>query len=68
VLKKYNGTQWINSTTVDNDKYTYSYYRINNIGDSVDTTAPWKTGRAQYIDPSIINGRMQFICEVSEAE
>lgn len=68
VLKKYDGTQWADSTSADNDKYTYSYYRINNVGDSVDTAAPWKVGRAQYIDPSIIQGRMQFICEVSEAE
>lgn len=68
VLKKYNGTQWVNSTAADNDKYTYSYYRINNVGDSIDTAAPWKVGRAQYIDPSIISGRMQFICEVSQDE
>lgn len=66
VLKKYNGTSWANAPTSDNDKYTYSYYRINNAGDSIDTTAPWKTGRCQYIDPTIINGRMQFICEISE--
>jgi len=44
-LKKYNGTQWNNATSVDNDEYIYSYYRINNAGDSVDTAAPWKTGR-----------------------
>ena len=66
VLKKYNGTSWANATSADNDTYTYSYYRINNVGDSIDTTAAWKTGRAQYVDPSIINGRMQFICEVSD--
>ena len=66
VLKKYNGTSWANATSADNDTYTYSYYRINNAGDSIDTTAAWKTGRAQYVDPSIINGRMQFICEVSD--
>ena len=67
VLKKYNGTSWANATSADNDTYTYSYYRINNAGDSIDTTAAWKTGRCQYVDPSIINGRMQFICEVSDA-
>ena len=66
VLKKYNGTSWANATSADNDTYTYSYYRIDNKGDSLDTTTAWKTGRCQYIDPSIINGRMQFICEVSE--
>lgn len=67
VLKKYNGTSWADATTADNDIYTYSYYRINNKGDSIDTTAPWKVGRCQYIDPSIVNGRMQFICEVSDS-
>ena len=67
VLKKYNGTSWANATSADNDTYVYSYYRINNAGDSIDTTTAWKTGRCQYIDPSIINGRMQFICEVSDA-
>lgn len=66
VLKKYNGSSWANATSADNDVYTYSYYRINNSGDVLDTTQAWKTGRAQYIDPTIINGRMQFICEVSD--
>jgi len=65
VLKKYNGTSWVNAGTADNDTYTYSYYRINNQGDSIDTTTAWKVGRCQYIDPSIIKGRMIFICEIS---
>lgn len=65
-LKKYNGSSWANATSADNDTYTYSYYRIDNKGDSLDTTTAWKTGRCQYIDPTIINGRMQFICEVSD--
>lgn len=65
-LKKYNGTSWADATSADNDTYTYSYYRIDNKGDTLDTSIAWKTGRCQYIDPSIINGRMQFICEVSE--
>lgn len=67
VLKKHNGTSWANATAADNDTYTYSYYRINNAGDSIDTSGAWKTGRVQYIDPTIINGRMQFICEVSDS-
>ena len=65
-LKKYNGTSWADAPTSDGDKYTYSYYRINNTGTSIDTTGAWKVGRAQYIDPGIVGGRMQFICEVSE--
>ena len=65
-LKKYGGSSWSNATSADNDTYTYSYYRIDSKGDSLDTTTAWKTGRCQYIDPTIINGRMQFICEVSD--
>lgn len=66
VLKKYNGTQWVNAPSTDGGNYTYSYYRIDSTGKTLDTTAPWKTGRCQYIDPSIINGSMQFICEISQ--
>lgn len=66
-LKKYNGTSWADATSSDNDTYTYSYYRIDNAGNSLDTTTAWKTGRCQFIDPTIINGRMQFICEVSDS-
>jgi len=65
-LKKYNGSSWQNISSSDNDIFTYAYYRINNQGETLDTASAWKSGRAQYIDPSIINGRMQFICEVSK--
>ena len=68
VLKKYNGTQWIDAIAeTDKDQFTYKYYRVDNTGTSLDTGSPYKTGRCIYVDPSIINGRMQFICEVSEA-
>ena len=65
VLKKYNGTAWVNATSADNDQFTYKYYRQNSQGDSLDTTSPYKDTRCFYVDPSIINGQMQFICEVS---
>lgn len=64
VLQKYNGSTWDNSS--DADEFTYKYYRQNSAGDFIDTTTPYKTGRCIYVDPSIINGRMQFICEVSD--
>ena len=65
VLKKYNGTQWVDATSDDADIFTYKYYRIDNTGTTLDTASPYKNTRCFYIDPSIINGRMQFICEVS---
>lgn len=64
-LKKYNGTRWVDATSDDNDKFTYNYYRQNAQGTPLDTTQPYADTRCFYIDPSIINGRMQFICEVS---
>lgn len=66
VLKKYNGTQWVDATSDDADIFTYKYYRIDNTGTTLDTTSPYKNTRCFYIDPSVINGRMQFICEVSD--
>lgn len=70
ILKKYNGTSWKDATADDNDTYKYYYYRIDNKGDSIDTATPWgganMADRCRYIDPSTINGRMQFICEVIE--
>lgn len=44
-LKKYNGSSWVNATSADGDTYTYSYFRVDNKGDILDTTTPWKTGR-----------------------
>jgi len=62
-LKKYNGSSW--ATATENYLNQYNYYRIDKDGNSLDTT-PYKTTRTFYVDPSMINGRMQFICEVSD--
>ena len=73
ILKKYNGTSWVNISTggSDDDSLSYSYYRQDSSGDSIDTSAPYTQNsnqeRCLYIDPTIINGRMQFICEVSDS-
>lgn len=64
ILKKYSGSAWNDAT--ETDEFTYKYYRLNNKGESLDTSIAWKTDRAIYIDPSIIDGRMEFICEVTE--
>ena len=66
-LKKYNGTAWVNATaTADLDKLHYSYYRFDNAGNAIDVATPFATQRCIFVDPSIINGRMQFICEVTD--
>lgn len=66
VLKKYNGSTWIDAT--EKDTLHYSYRRVNAKGVELDTTAPFKTDRCFYIDPTIINGQMQFRCKVSDTE
>lgn len=63
ILKKYNGTSWADAT--ETDTLTYKYYRLDNSGNAIDTTSAYKDTRCFYIDPSMINGRMQFICDVS---
>lgn len=63
ILKKYNGTQWVDAN--ETEELTFSYYRINSQGTELDTTEPYKTGRCIYIDPSIIDGQMQFRCKVT---
>ena len=62
-LKKYNGTSWADAT--ETDTLNYAYYRIDNAGNAMDTT-PFSTKRCIYVDPTMINGRMQFICEVTD--
>lgn len=64
-LKKYNGSAWV--TTAENYANTYNYYRIDKDGNSLDSSInPFTTARAFYVDPSMISGRMQFICEVTD--
>ena len=63
-LKKYNGTSWADAT--EKDSLSYKYYRLDNNGNALDTGSPYKSTRCFYIDPSIINGRMQFICSVTD--
>lgn len=65
-LKKYNGSAWVNAPAADDDKLTYSYYRNDSNGDPLDVNDPYKTQRCIYVDPSIISGRMVFVCEVTD--
>jgi len=64
VLKKYLDGSWQNATETDN--FTYKYYRMDSQGTPLDTTVAYKDTRCFYVDPSIINGRMQFFCEISD--
>lgn len=72
ILKKYSGSAWQNISTgsADSDTLNYAYYRQDSNGDPIDTTDAYTQNSNQtrciYIDPSIINGRMQFICEVTD--
>ena len=65
-LKKYSGSSWLDAT--EKDELYYYYYRVNANGVELDTTAPYKTDRCFYIDPSIIEGQMQFRCKVSDVQ
>lgn len=66
VLKKHNGTRWNDAPTSDKDILNYKYYRLDNSGNAIDTSSAYKDTRCFYIDPSMINGRMQFICNVTD--
>lgn len=63
ILKKHNGSAWVDAT--ETNLLNYSYYRINSKGVEIDTSAPFKTDRCFYIEPSMIDKQMQFRCKVS---
>ena len=73
ILKKHNGTTWVTVNVTDEDEpdyeqpysFTYKYFRLDKNGIPMDTVTPYTTQRCFYIDPTIIQGRTQFICEVS---
>lgn len=64
-LQRYNGSSWVNDNS-QVDTYQYNYYRLDSNGNALDTTQPYKTDRCFYIDPSIIDGKMQFLVEVTD--
>lgn len=61
VLMKYENGVWTQGT--ENFKYQYNYYRLDNKGEPLDAT-PWKTTRCFYIDATMFDDRMTFLCEV----
>lgn len=64
-LKKYNGTSWVNATGDDlSIGWTYKYYRRDKDGNLLDTSTPWQTGKAIYIDGSMIDKKIIIDIEV----
>lgn len=63
-LKKHNGTGWADASGTDLPKGVYKYYRRDASGVELDKSgAPWKTGKAVFVDRTIIDGSMLFLCE-----
>lgn len=64
ILKKHNGTGWIDATGEDLPKGTYKYFRRNSEGVELDKDGiPWNTGKAVFVDRTIIDGSTAFMCE-----
>lgn len=63
-LKKHNGTGWADASGTDLPKGVYKYYRRDASGVELDKSGtPWKTGKAVFVDRTIIDGSMLFLCE-----
>ena len=63
VLKKYNGSSWVDETDYQ-PTCTYKYYRRDKDGNILDKNAPYAEGKVMYIDSSIINKKVIFDVEV----
>lgn len=65
-LMKYDGSKWAAAPSSDQATLTYKWYRKNAQGESLDTTTPYATGKAIFVDSSVIQGTMSFDVEISE--
>ena len=63
-LMKYNGTAWSAATGNDLPKYTYNWTRRDKKGVELDTASNYASGKAIFLDSSVVNGKMIFGCEV----
>ena len=61
---KYNGTAWSAATGNDLPKYTYNWTRRDKKGVELDTASDYASGKAIFLDSSVVNGKMIFGCEV----
>lgn len=64
-LMKYSttGNKWIEADGDDLPKGTYEWYRRDKNGDAIDTVKPYKTGKAIYLDNSIVDKKVSFVCK-----
>ena len=64
-LMKYSTSdkRWVEATGDDLPSGTYEWYRRNKNGESLDTVKPYKTGKAIYLDNSIVNKKISFVCK-----
>ena len=60
---KYNGTQWSAASGSDLTQGTYEWYRRNSDGTPLDTSTPYATGKAIYLDSSVVDGKTTFRCK-----
>lgn len=63
-LMKYDGSKWVEASSSDNPTGTYKWYRRNGKGEILDTSTPYKTGKVIYLDGTIVDGQVNFTCEV----
>lgn len=64
ILKKRGKTEWTDALEEDLPKGSYNYYRRNSEGVELDKTGiPWNTGKAVFVDRTIIDGSTTFMCE-----
>lgn len=62
VLKKWNGTAWVNAT--EKQEYTYKWYRTDKDGNPYANESIFKTGKVIYVDDEDVNSKTIFTVEV----
>lgn len=65
-LMKYDGSKWAAATGADLPKYTYSWSRRDKKGVALDTASYYATGKAIFVDSSVVNEKMTFGCTVED--
>ena len=62
-LMKYDGNKWNAASGSDLPKGTYSWYRRDANGNVLDTETAYATGKVIYLDNSVVNKKIQLMCE-----
>ena len=63
-LMKYSGSAWAEASDSDLPKYTYNWTRRDKKGVELDTASNYASGKAIFLDSSVVDGKMIFGCEV----